>query len=60
MYRLIITLGLLSLLILMGLLSSLTYSEKSYDLKTNNIVKAIDFAQQCTTKVVQKPGVTTV
>ena len=38
MYRLIITLGLLSLLILMGLLSSLTYSEKSYDLKTNNIV----------------------
>tara|TARA_Y100001972_G_scaffold129253_1_gene195739 strand:+ start:5588 stop:6319 length:732 start_codon:yes stop_codon:yes gene_type:complete len=29
-------------------------------LKTNNIVKAIDFAQQCTTKVVQKPGVTTV
>ena len=38
MYRLIITLGLLSLLIFMGLLSSLTYSEKSYDLKTNNIV----------------------
>ena len=38
MYRLIITLGLLSLLIFMGLLSSLTHSEKSYDLKTNNIV----------------------
>ena len=38
MYRLIIMIGLLSLLIFMGLLSSLTYSEKSYDLKTNNIV----------------------
>ena len=38
MYRLIITLGLLSLLIFMGLLSSFTHSEKSYDLKTNNIV----------------------
>ena len=38
MYRLIITLGLLSLLIFMGLISSLTHSEKSYDLKTNNIV----------------------
>ena len=38
MYRLIITLGLLSLLIFMGLLSSLTYSEKNYDLKANNIV----------------------
>lgn len=29
-------------------------------LKTENIEKAIDFAQQCTTKVVQKPGVTTI
>ena len=38
MYRLIIMLGLLSLLIFMGLISSLTYSEKSYDLKTKNIV----------------------
>ncbi len=38
MYRLIIMLGLLSLLIFMGLISSFTYSEKSYDLKTNNIV----------------------
>ena len=33
-------LGLLSLLIFMGLLSSFTYSEKSYDLNTNNIVYA--------------------
>ena len=40
MYRLIIMLGLLSLLIFMGLLSSFTYSEKSYDLNTNNIVYA--------------------
>jgi hypothetical protein len=31
-------LGLLSLLIFMGLLSSFTYYEKSYDLKTNNII----------------------
>ncbi len=38
MYRLIIMLGLLSLLIFIGLISSFTYSEKSYDLKTNNIV----------------------
>lgn len=38
MYRLIIMLGLLSLLIFMGLLSSFTYYEKSYDLKTNNII----------------------
>ena len=29
-------------------------------LKTKDIDKAIDFAQQCTTKVVQKPGVTTI
>jgi len=29
-------------------------------LNTNNINKAIDFAQQCTTKVVQKQGVSTV
>ena len=38
MYRLIIMLGLLSLLIFTGLLSSLTHSEKSYDLETNNII----------------------
>ena len=38
MYRLIIMLGLLSLLIFIGLLSSLTHSEKSYDLETNNII----------------------
>jgi len=38
MYRLIIMLGLLSSLILMGLISSFNYSEKSYDLKTNNIL----------------------
>ncbi len=38
MYRLIIMLGLLSLLIFMVLFSSFTYSEKSYDLKSNNIV----------------------
>ena len=38
MYRLIIMLGLLSLLIFMGLLSSFTNTKKSYDLKTNNIV----------------------
>ena len=38
MYRLIIMLGLLSLIIFMGLLSSFTYTEKSYDLKSNNIV----------------------
>jgi len=37
MYRLIIMLGLLSLLIFSGLLSSFTYSKKSYDLKSNNI-----------------------
>ena len=38
MYRLIIMLGLLSLLIFTGLLSSLTHSEKSYDLETDNII----------------------
>jgi len=38
MYRLIIMLGLLSLLTFMGLLSSVIYSEKSYDLKINNII----------------------
>ena len=38
MYRLIIMLGLLSLIIFTGLLSSLTHSEKSYDLETNNII----------------------
>ena len=38
MYRLIIMLGLLSLLISTGLLSSLTNSEKSYDLETDNII----------------------
>ena len=38
MYRLIIMLWLLSLLIFMGLLSSLTNTEKSYDLKSNNIL----------------------
>ena len=37
MYRLIIMLGLLSLLIFMGLLSSFTHTETSYDLKSNNI-----------------------
>ena len=37
MYRLIVMLGLLSLLIFMGLLSSLTYTETSYYLKSNNI-----------------------
>ena len=37
MYRLIVMLGLLSMLILMGLLSSFTNTEKSYDLKNNNI-----------------------
>ena len=38
MYRFIIMLGLLSSLIFMGLISSFIYSEKSYDLKTNNIL----------------------
>ena len=38
MYRLIIMLGLLSLLIFTGLISSLTHSEKSYDLETDNII----------------------
>ena len=37
MHRLIIMLGLLSLLIFMGLLSSFTHTETSYDLKNNNI-----------------------
>ena len=37
MYRLIVMLWLLSLLIFMGLLSSFTNTEKSYDLKNNNI-----------------------
>ena len=37
MYRLIVMLGLLSLLIFMGLLSSFTNTKKSYDLKNNNI-----------------------
>ena len=37
MYRLIIMLGLLSLLILMGLLSSFYNTETSYDLKIDNI-----------------------
>ena len=37
MYRLIIMLGLLSLLVFMGLLSSLYNTETSYDLKSNNI-----------------------
>ena len=37
MYRLIIMLGLLSLLIFMGFLSSITYTEISYDLKSQNI-----------------------
>ena len=37
MYRLIIMLGLLSLLIFMGLLSSLNYTERSSDLKSHNI-----------------------
>ncbi len=37
MYRLTIMLGLLSMLIFMGLLSSFTYTETSYDLKINNI-----------------------
>ena len=38
MYRFIIMFGLLSSLIFMGLISSFIYSEKSYDLKTNNIL----------------------
>ena len=37
MYRLITMLGLLSLIIIMSLLSSFTYNETSYDLKSNNI-----------------------
>ncbi|GIR99937.1 MAG: hypothetical protein CM15mP102_07580 [Flavobacteriales bacterium] len=37
MYRLIIMLGLLSLLVFMGLLSSFYNTETSYDLKSNNI-----------------------
>ena len=37
MYRLILMLGLLSVIIIMGLLSSFTYNETSYDLKGNNI-----------------------
>ncbi len=37
MYRLIIMLGLLSLLIFMGLLSSFNNTDNSYDLKINNI-----------------------
>ena len=37
MYRLIIMLGLLSLLVFMGLLSSLYNTETSYDLKSDNI-----------------------
>ena len=37
MYRLITMLGLLSLIIIIGLLSSFTYNETSYDLKSNNI-----------------------
>ena len=37
MYRLITMLGLLSLIIIMGLISSFTYNETSYDLKSNNI-----------------------
>ena len=37
MYRLITMLGLLSLIIIMGLLSSFTCNEKSYDLKSNDI-----------------------
>ena len=37
MYRLIIMLGLLSLLVFMGLLSSFNNTENSYDLKSNNI-----------------------
>ena len=37
MYRLIIMLGLLSLLIFMGFLSSITYTDISYDLKSQNI-----------------------
>jgi len=37
MYRLITMLGLLSLIIIMGLLSSFTYNKTSYDLKSNNI-----------------------
>ena len=37
MYRLIIMLGLLSLLIFIGLLSSFYNTETSYDLKSNNI-----------------------
>ena len=37
MYRLIIMLGLLSLLVFMGLLSSFNNTDNSYDLKSNNI-----------------------
>ena len=37
MYRLILMLGLLSVIIIMGLLSSFTHTETSYDLKGNNI-----------------------
>ena len=37
MYRLIIMLGLLSLLIFLGLLSSFYNTENSYDLKSDNI-----------------------
>ena len=37
MYRLILMLGLLSVIIIMGLLSSFTHNETSYDLKGNNI-----------------------
>ena len=37
MYRLIIMLGLLSLLIFMGLLSSFNNTDNSYDLKINNM-----------------------
>lgn len=38
MYRLVIMIGLLSLLLFIGLVSSFTYSEKNYDLKNNNII----------------------
>ena len=37
MYRLIIMIGLLSLLVFMGLLSLFSYTETSYNLKNNNI-----------------------
>ena len=37
MYRLIIMLGLLSLLVFLGLLSSFYNTETSYDLKSDNI-----------------------